>query len=111
MSFTSLIHPDDGPIVRQQRAAALERNQSYEIEYGRLWRDGLLRWIGDASRGGPGHATEPLVEGVMLRCIARKLADLAARESERRYRGLFDHAIEGIFRTTVKAATWKPTRH
>lgn len=103
MSFESLIYPDDQPSVHQQRVAALERNQSYEIEYRIYGADGLLRWVSDRGARQPGRHPDGrmMVEGVILDITARKLADLAARESERRYRGLFDHAIEGIFRTTA----------
>ncbi|HEX4050633.1 MAG TPA: EAL domain-containing protein [Steroidobacteraceae bacterium] len=102
LSFASLIYPDDSPIVRQRRAEALEQNHSYEIEYRIYDADGLLRWLSDRGARLPGRQVDGAtrIEGVILDITARKLADLAARESERRYRGLFDNAIEGIFRTT-----------
>lgn len=104
-SFEALIHPDDTDRMRQQRAACLESRRSYEIEYRICDRDGLLRWVSERGVGHPaGQEGFNLVEGVMLDVTARKLADLAARESERRYRGLFDHAIEGIFLTTADGA-------
>ncbi len=103
LSFESLIHPDDRYGVREQRGAAIERGHNYQIEYRLYHADGLLRWVserGGRQRGG-GRKGGAQLEGVILDITARKLADLAAGESERRYRGLFDHAIEGIFRTTT----------
>jgi PAS domain S-box-containing protein len=103
LSFESLIHADDRFEVRQQRTAALERGHNYDIEYRIYSADGQLHWVserGARSRGSEGNGSAQL-EGVILDITARKLADLAACESERRYRGLFDHAIEGIFRTTT----------
>ncbi len=40
------------------------------------------------------------LEGIVEDVTARAESELALREAERRYRGLFDNAIEGIFRTT-----------
>jgi diguanylate cyclase (GGDEF)-like protein/PAS domain S-box-containing protein len=102
LSFESLIHPDDRYGVREQRASALERGHDYDIEYRIYDADGVLRWINERGGRAPGNrnAGPAQLEGVILDISARKRADLAARESERRYRGLFDHAIEGIFRTT-----------
>ncbi|MDP9083345.1 MAG: EAL domain-containing protein [Pseudomonadota bacterium] len=103
LSFESLIHADDRYAVREQRAAAIERGNNYEIEYRIHHADGPLRWVierGARQRGSQSKGYAQL-EGVILDITALKLADLAAGESERRYRGLFDHAIEGIFRTTT----------
>jgi diguanylate cyclase (GGDEF)-like protein/PAS domain S-box-containing protein len=41
------------------------------------------------------------VEGLIQDITERRNATQALREAERRYRGLFDNAIEGIFRTTA----------
>lgn len=101
-SFETFIHPDDTERVRAQRAGALANQRSYEIEYRICGFDGFLRWASERGVGHPGvQQGSDLIEGVMLDVTARKLADLAAHESERRYRGLFDHAIEGIFQTTA----------
>jgi diguanylate cyclase (GGDEF)-like protein/PAS domain S-box-containing protein len=102
LSFESLIHPDDRFGVREQRAMAIEHGHDYDIEYRIYDADGVLRWFNERGGRAPGsrYAGPAQLEGVILDISARKRADLAARESERRYRGLFDHAIEGIFRTT-----------
>lgn len=102
LTFESLIHPDDRYGVREQRATAIERGLDYDIEYRIYDADGELRWFNERGGRSPGSRNPgpAQLEGVILDVSARKRADLAARESERRYRGLFDHAIEGIFRTT-----------
>lgn len=43
-----------------------------------------------------------LVAQIFANALARKVADQALRESEARYRGIFDNAIEGLFRTSVE---------
>ena len=44
------------------------------------------------------------IEGIVEDITARVESEQALREAERRYRSLFDNAIEGIFRTTPTAA-------
>jgi diguanylate cyclase (GGDEF)-like protein/PAS domain S-box-containing protein len=102
-SFESLLHTEDREMVHHQRSSAVQSHRSYEVEYRIHDADGLLRWISERGAERPGNRRQAgaLLEGVMLDITARKLADLAAVESERRYRGLFDHAIEGIFLTTL----------
>ena len=102
LRLDDLIHPDDREHVSTQRSGALMRGDSFEFEYRILGSDGLLRWVSDrgAVRVAEGARDGGIVEGVIQDITSRKLADVAAREAERRYRGLFDHAIEGIFRTT-----------
>ncbi|MFT3906407.1 MAG: EAL domain-containing protein [Steroidobacteraceae bacterium] len=103
-SLEELIHPDDRYRVCEARSAALELGRNFELEYRIYGADGLLRWVSDrgaARSNDPQHAEAGIVEGIIQDITSRKLADLAAREAERRYRGLFDYAIEGIFRTTA----------
>ena len=95
MSFVEAIHPDDrdGVTARMSSQASGQYDQVYRI----LRPDGSLRWIHD--RAFPVHAPG----GEVLRIVgsaqditALKLSEQALRESEGRYRNLFESAPDGI---------------
>jgi diguanylate cyclase (GGDEF)-like protein/PAS domain S-box-containing protein len=101
VSYEELTHPDDRARVRDAINAAISANRRFDIEYRIRRADGQVRWVwerGIAIRDARGvvEALEGFVEDV----TERTEAALALRETERRYRSLFDNAIEGIFRTT-----------
>ena len=92
-------------IAQRVRAAIARRSRSarrFDLEYRILHADGALRWVWERGIGvydehgkrhrhrRPRSRTSP----------SGRKAEQALREAERRYHGLFDNAIEGIFRTT-----------
>src|SRR5690606_31031464 len=73
----------------------------FDIEYRIVHRDGSERWVwergtGLADRNGRIVAVEGIVQDISVRQATWR----ALRDAERRYRSLFDNAIEGVFRTT-----------
>ena len=95
MSFVEAIHPEDRErvLARMSSQASGEYDEVYRI----LRPDGSLRWIHD--RGFP----VPGPRGVVERIVgsARDITDLkqveqALRETEGRYRSLFESAPDGI---------------
>jgi len=101
VSYESLTHPEDQLWVREAVREALTQNMPFDIEYRITHADGGTRWVWE--RGIGVHDNEGrviAVEGLIQDITERRNAVQALREAERRYRGLFDNAIEGIFRTT-----------
>lgn len=95
VSFQQIIHPDDRRRVREATEQAIAERRRFEIEYRIVRADGQSRWvwergIGVFDRDGTVRAIEGLIQDITAR-----------KEAERRYRSLFDNAIEGIFRTTA----------
>jgi PAS domain S-box-containing protein len=95
MSFVEAIHPDDRAhvIARMARQASGEYDEVYRI----LRPDGSLRWIHD--RAFPVHGPK----GELVRVVGSaqditelKQTEQALRESEGRYRSLFESAPDGI---------------
>jgi diguanylate cyclase (GGDEF)-like protein/PAS domain S-box-containing protein len=102
ISYESVTHPADRMWVRETIAVALADRQPFDMEYRIEHADGSIRWVWERGTGlfdSDGLAIA--LEGFIQDISARKKADHALQEAERRYRGLFDNAIEGIFRSTV----------
>jgi diguanylate cyclase (GGDEF)-like protein/PAS domain S-box-containing protein len=101
VSYEQLTHPDDRSRVRAAIHAALAQGRRFDVEYRILSRGGAERWVWERGAGLYGADGRVLaVEGIVQDISARESAYRALRDAERRYRSLFDHAIEGIFRTT-----------
>jgi len=102
-SFDELIHPDDRIWVRETIAVSLAEHQPFDIEYRIVRADGGMRWVWDRGTGvANANAEVVAIEGLVHDITERKQAHQALCDAEQRYRGLFDNAIEGVFRSTVE---------
>jgi diguanylate cyclase (GGDEF)-like protein/PAS domain S-box-containing protein len=101
ISFEQLIHPEDRLRVRTASEAALSQGRRFEAEYRIIHRSGAERWVWERGTGlyAPDGRVVAL-EGIIQDISARESTYRALRNAERRYRSLFDNAIEGIFRTS-----------
>jgi len=103
VSYEEITHPEDRERVRASVHAAIAERRRFDIEYRIHHADGSVRWVwerGIAVRDASDRVVA--LEGIVEDVTARAESQLALREAERRYHGLFDNAIEGIFRTTVE---------
>jgi diguanylate cyclase (GGDEF)-like protein/PAS domain S-box-containing protein len=101
VSYEEITHPEDRDRVRRAIHDALARHDRFEIEYRIVRADGTVRWVWERGTGiRDARGTVVALEGIIEDITERTEAELALREAERRYRSLFDNAIEGIFRTT-----------
>jgi diguanylate cyclase (GGDEF)-like protein/PAS domain S-box-containing protein len=95
----------DGQAMRRATTAALTvAAPRYSIEYRILRADGAIRWVwerGTALFDDLGMVE--FLEGFVQDITVRVEANTALREVERRFRALFDNAIEGIFQSTPEA--------
>lgn len=97
----NLIHPEDRQRVRSGTRAALAQGKRFEAEYRIVHRSGAERWVWDRSTGLYGPDGKVIaIEGIIQDISSRESTYRALRNAERRYRSLFDNAIEGIFRTS-----------
>ncbi len=102
IDFESLKHPQDQLWVAEAMRLALQEHRAFDLEYRLLHADGSLRWVWDRGMGVYDCDGNVLaIEGLISDVTSRKEAEQGLREAERRYRGLFDNALEGIFRTTM----------
>jgi diguanylate cyclase (GGDEF)-like protein/PAS domain S-box-containing protein len=101
ISYEEVIHPEDRQQVRIAIEEAIAEKRRFNLEYRVVRADGAVRWVWERGSGIPVPlGSMPMLEGFIQDITERKQADEALREAERRYRSIFENAIEGIFQST-----------
>ncbi|HQQ90812.1 MAG TPA: PAS domain S-box protein [Kiritimatiellia bacterium] len=74
-SYYDLIHPDDRQTVWDTIAAAIQRGESYTLEYRLVTADGTVKWVWErgCAIGDPAQGPQ-MLEGVIHDITARRLA-------------------------------------
>ena len=102
VSWESLRHPEDQLWVQEAIRSAVDECRTFDLEYRIQHTDGSTHWVWDRGVGVYDAIGRVLaIEGILHDITQRKETEQELREAERRYRGLFDNALEGIFRTTI----------
>ncbi len=99
ISYEQITHPDDRQHVRDTILEAVRNNRRFDIEYRIVRADGSIRHVWERGTN-ISHDTFDILEGFIQDVTERKQADEALREAERRYRSIFENAIEGIYQST-----------
>jgi PAS domain S-box-containing protein len=101
--WESRIHPDDRERAMETIRAYLEGHLLiYSLEHRLRHKDGSYRWIltsGSAFRDE--KAALVRMTGVHIDMTERKHAEESLRLVQERYRNIVEHALQGIFQTTV----------
>jgi PAS domain S-box-containing protein len=97
--WTTYVHPDDlKPVMAAAQACIDGRTPEYVFEHRMMHKDGSIRWIlscGKVIRDKEGDAVRMI--GTDTDVTERKKADEAIRESEEKFRNLFENATDAIF--------------
>jgi diguanylate cyclase (GGDEF)-like protein/PAS domain S-box-containing protein len=101
ISYESITHPEDRGYVRQCIQGALLQRSRFDIEYRIIRADGFTAWVWERGAGAfsPEGKLES-IEGFIIDISDRRVVAEALRETERRYRSIFENATEGIFQTS-----------
>jgi len=95
-AFLDAIHPDDRDAVDRAYSASLEDRQPYEVSHRLLMKDGRVKWVHQTCRTDFDAHGRPLRSiGVVQDVTEQMQAEDVLRQSEQRYRSLFEdnHAV------------------
>ncbi len=105
-AFLTIIHKDDIDLVRDTVQSSIQTGEVWKIEYRIMHKNGDIRWVYE--KGIAMRRTEESnvhLEGFILDITDKKWAEKALRESEERYRHLFDQSQDALM--TLAPPTWK----
>ena len=92
------VHPDEAEQVRRSFQLFFEEGAAFDMEFRIRRKDGEWRWVHNRAiqtfeKSGLRYAT-----GLVTDITQRKVAEESLRESEQRYRLLFERNLAGVFR-------------
>ena len=102
VSYEAITHPEDRRWVRAEIRAALDSRRRFFVNYRIITAENTIKWVWEAGIGI--HASDgklTAIEGFVQDVSRNKAAEHALRQTEERYRGIFENAVEGIFQTTA----------
>ena len=89
-----LLHPDDQHRAREELSAAIDGADRYESVFRVIWPDSGIHSIRDCGR------IYRDSDGQAVRLVGVSLDVTDVKRAERKYRSMFDNALEGIFQAT-----------
>ncbi len=96
-SFYKVIHPEDRDKVKDVFNKSLQNKQDYEITYRLLFDNNTIKYVFEKGINEFDNEGNPVRSiGIVQDITAQKEAEKALKESEERYRRLFEQLPEGI---------------
>ncbi|OFX82812.1 MAG: hypothetical protein A2W99_14205 [Bacteroidetes bacterium GWF2_33_16] len=97
-TFASIIHPEDQELCKNNILEATGEKRHYEFEYRILHKDGAIVWVSENGKGiYNSDGNVEFLDGIIVDVTRRKAAELAANESEKKYKDLMDLLPQPIF--------------
>lgn len=97
-NFISVIHPDDQEMVVAAVKNCVENGSTYNIEHRVVWPDNSVRWMQERGNVVRSESGRPLhMLGVVQDITPRVHAEIALKESEEKYRLLFERSEDPMW--------------
>ncbi len=98
LAFKDIIHPEDREYVWRSIQEAVEKRESFEIEYRIITDDNEERWIWEQGRAVEFPKDGPeILEGIITDITEQKISEALLKEREEKYRTIFECADDAIF--------------
>ena len=103
ISYSTLIHPGDQDLCRNNILEACMAKKQYDFEYRIIHKNGKIVWVNENGKGkiNEDGSTEYL-DGIIVDVTRRREAEIAARESERNYKELMHFLPQPVFELDIK---------
>jgi PAS domain S-box-containing protein len=102
--WLSMVHPDDRKLVLQLTPQILATRKSVTIEHRIVRKDGVVRWVQNTTAPKvDAEGTLVSYDGLVKDITDRKVAEEALRESESKFRAVFESAGIGIIISSMDA--------
>lgn len=101
--WVNTIHPDDKERVLAEFEGAKRKNEDGKSVYRIISKDRLTKWVKDNfiwENDGQGNVIS--LNGIVYDITEHKMAEEALRESEEKYRNLYESSIDGITTSDMK---------
>ncbi len=96
----SCYDPDDRPVIEAAFLRCAEKGLPYDLEFPFTMVDGRRRWIQTTAQPVFDGERISRVIGNIVDITERKQAEEALRESEKKYRRIYENSVVGLFQST-----------
>ena len=103
VGWLDIIYSDDRARVLQEASILEEKAKTIIQEYRIIAKDGSIRWVEDHKTSVFGESGFKGVDGVVYDITKRKSKEAELKESEERFRAIFDSAADGILLADAKS--------
>ena len=105
--WESIVYPEDMPVVKARRASLLAGKADVS-EFRVVTKKGEIRWLRDYSLSfwNEDHSRVVQITGAAQNITERKRTEAALRESEEKYRLLFERSNDAIFLVDIKTGRY-----
>lgn len=97
ISYEEIIHPEDRKMVRNDVKKSLKKSKQFNLKYRIITADKEIKWVSEIGQSLPIPGTNlDMLQGFIIDITSGKLIEEALKESEEKYRILFDTSPVGI---------------